>query len=283
MRSTTLFNNSRICLCVGRPICGPRRLVRRFSAEPFPLANLEASLREELTSRPANQILEYLTNTNSHLLNITLADFLPPSCYPAEFSKSDLQTPRNKFKPAAIVHQAGSLPLGHHLVHFPPQVLNSDILPDGTDNLHWPGPPFTRRLWTGGSLSFNRNIMFGLHTNNMTAMCKEEITDVWTKGEEGDEKVFVAIRRRIGGFSKFYEPPQWSGRAKLEWGTLDGNSGQWGKRSKMGKLALVETRNLVFMRKKPKSHARRDSQLVPSAMKRLMRKGIVFFLTLTHH
>jgi hypothetical protein len=125
--------------------------------------------------------------------------------------------------------------------------------------------------------------MFGLHTNNMSAMCKEEITNVWTKGKEGDENVFVAIRRRIGGLGKIYEPPQWSGRAKLEWGTLDGNSDQWGKRSKMGKLALVETRNLVFLRKKPKSHEWRDSQLVPSAMKRLMRKGNVFFLSLTHH
>jgi hydroxyacyl-ACP dehydratase HTD2-like protein with hotdog domain len=246
--------------------------MRRFSTEPFPLADLETVLREELTSRPPNQILEYLTNTNSHLLNITLADFIPSSCYPAGFSKSDLQTPRNKDKLGASAHEAGYLPLGHHLVHFPPQVLSSDILPDGTDKLHWPGPPFTRRLWTGGSLSFNRNASFGLHTNNMSAMCKEEITNVWTKGQVGDEKVFVAIRRRIGGFGEYYKPTRWSGIAEPESGSLDGNSDQWRQRSKMGDLALVETRSLVFMRKNSKSHARRDSQLVPSAMKRLMRK-----------
>lgn len=278
MKSTTRFCGSKLCLCAGRPFFGPRRLIRHLSTEPPPLADLEASLREELTSRPVNQIFEYLTNTNSHLLNITLADFLPSLCYPPGFSKSDLQTPRNKSIPGPVPHTAGSLPLGHHLVHFPPQVLNSDILRDGTDTLHWPGPPFERRLWTGGSLSFNRNNIFRLHTNNMSAMCKEEITDVWTKGKEGDEKVFVTIRRRIGGFGKFYEPPRWSRRPQPEWGHLDDYSDQWGKKSKLGKLAMVETRNLVFMRKKPTSHARRDSHLGASAMKRLMRKDNFLFL-----
>jgi hypothetical protein len=104
-------------------------------------------------------------------------------------------------------------------------------------------------------------------------MCKEEVTNVWTKGREGDEKVFVTIRRRIGGFSQAYEPAQWSGRPQLEWGSIDGTVNQWGLKSKMGKLALVETRNLIFMRKEPKSHARRDSQLLSTTeVKRLMRK-----------
>jgi hypothetical protein len=273
MKSTTLFHNSRICLCAVQPTFTSRSLIRRLSTEPAPFADLEAALRQDLTSRPVNEIFEYLTNTNSHLLNITLADFLPSSCYPPGFSKSNLQTSRNKQQSPTDLHASGSLPLGHHLVYFPPQVLNSDLLLDGTDNLHSPGQPFVRRLWTGGSLSFNRNNIFGLHTNNLAAMCREEITNVWIKGQEGEEKVFVAIRRRIGGFGKAYDPPRWSGRPEPEWGPLDGNSDQWGMKLKMGKLAVVETRNLVFLRKKPKSHARRDSQhLSSTAVKRLMRK-----------
>ncbi|KAE9374559.1 hypothetical protein N431DRAFT_335935 [Stipitochalara longipes BDJ] len=270
MKSTTLFSNTRTCLCASRSSSISRCHIRKFSTELTPLADLEASLRKELTSRPVNHIPEYLNNTNSHLLNLTLADFLPPSCYAPGFSKSDLQTPRRRPKSSPLANEELILPLGHHLVHFPPQVPNSDLLPDGTDTLHWPGEPFVRRLWTGGSLSFNRNSMFQLHTNNMSAMCKEEITNVWTKGQEGDEKVFVAIQRRVGGLGKFYEPRRWSGRPVPEWGPLDSSTDKWGKRSMMGKLALIETRNLVFLKKKGKGHARRDSQLVPSAMKRLM-------------
>lgn len=274
MKSTTLLHNSRTCLFASRSTFAPRLLIRRFSAESTPLPDLEKAIREDLTSRPVNDILEYLTTTNSHLLNITLADFLPSSCYPAGFSKANLQTPRNKTQlKRDEIYGENSLPLGHHLVHFPPQVLSSDLLPDGTDTLHFPGFPFVRRLWTGGSLSFNRNTHFALHTSNMCAMCKEEVADVWTKGREGDEKVFVTIRRRIGGFSHAYEPPRWSGRPEPEWGSIDGTVSQWGLKSKMGKLALVETRNLVFMRKKPMSYARRVSQLLSSTgVKRLVRK-----------
>jgi len=282
MKSTTLFYNSRICLCAGRQSSIQRRCNRKFSTEPTLPADLEASLREELTSRPVIQIPEYLSNTNSHLLNLTLADFLPPACYAPGFSKANLQTPRRTPKVGPL-NEDSLLPLGHHLVHFPPQVLNSDLLPDGTDKLHWPGAPFVRRLWTGGSLSFNRNSIFQLHTNNMSAMCKEEITNVWTKGAEGNEKVFVTIQRRIGGYGHFYEPPRWSGKEKPDWGPLDRSKDQWGKRSMMGKLALVETRNLVFLRNKSQAHARRDSQLLPSAMKRLMRKGILFPLLLQNY
>ncbi len=107
----------------------------------------------------------------------------------------------------------------------------------------------------------------------MCAMCKEEVTDVWKTGGQGDGKVFVTIRRRIGGFSHAYEPTRWSGRPETEWGPIDGKENQWGLKSKMGKLALVETRNLVFLRRKPKSHARRDAQRNTSGgVKRLIRE-----------
>lgn len=271
MKSTTLFHTSRTRLCAGRSFFASLSLARCFATEPPLPPDLEARLKAELTSRPVNEIFEYLTNTNSHLLNITLADFLPPSCYPPGFSTSNLQTPRNK-RTTLKDQGESSLPLGHHLVYFPPQVLNSDLLPDGTDILHSPGRPFVRRLWTGGSLSFNRNQFFGLHMINMSALCKEEITDVWTKGQEDDEKVFVAIRRRIGGFGKDYMPSQWFGKPEPEWGPLKGKSDQWGMKSQMGKLAVVETRNLVFLKKKSKRQARQDSQLLAStAMKRIKR------------
>jgi hypothetical protein len=265
MKSTTLFRNLTLRLGARSSIFLSRPLIRHSSTETTPLADLEASLRK-LTSRPENEIYDYLNITNSHLLNITLADFLPSSCYPLGFSKSNLQTPRDTISGQTDCTPP-PLPLGHHLVYFSPQVLEFDLLPDGTDFLHFPGHPFSRRLWTGGSLSFNRNPYFQLHTANMSALCKEEITKVWTAGQEGDEKVFVTIRRRIGGFGRRSKPSE----TKIDWGHIDTSSIQW--RSKLEKLALVETRTLVFMREKSKAAARRDAQITASSvMKRLMRR-----------
>jgi hydroxyacyl-ACP dehydratase HTD2-like protein with hotdog domain len=259
-------------------VLAPRLLHRHSSTETAPLADLEASLQAELTSRPANEIYEYLNNTNSHLLNLTLADFLPSSCYPPGFSTSDLRLPKHKSTLAGdILTRHPLLALGHHLVYFSPQVLNSDLLPDGTDSLHSPGPPFVRRLWTGGSLSFNRNTNFQLHTGNMAALCKEEISKVWTKGHNGDEKVFLTVSRRIGGFGKAYKPRQFEGNPHIDWGTIDSRSDQWGLKSKMGKLAVVETKNLVFMREKPQADARKDAKMSTStAMKVLKRRQNLF-------
>jgi len=269
MKSTTVFHNLRLCLCAGRSVLAPRILHRHSSTETAPHADLEASLQADLTSRPANEIYEYLNNTNSHLLNLTLADCLPPSCYPPGFSTSDLRLPRTK---SSQLPDTSTLAQGHHLVYFSPQVLNSDLLPDGTDSLHSPGLPFVRRLWAGGSLSFNRNVKFQLHTNNMAALCKEEISKTWTKGHKGEERVFLTVRRRIGGFAKAYKPSQYEGGPHINWGPLDSNSDQWGLASKMGKLAVVETKNLVFMREKSLADARRDARMLAStAMKTIKR------------
>lgn len=273
MKSTAFFHNSRLRLCAGRCVLAPRVLHRHSSTETAPHADLKASLQADLTSRPANEIYEYLNNTNSHLLNLALADFLPPSCYPPGFSTSDLRLPRTK--PSQLWDTSKMHPplaLGHHLVYFSPQVLNSDLLPDGTDSLHSPGLPFVRRLWAGGSLSFNRNVKFQLHTRNMAALCKEEISKVWTKGQKGEERVFLTVRRRIGGFGKAYKPSQSEGEPHIDWGPLGSNSDQWGLTSKMGKLAVVETKNLVFMREKSLADARRDAQMLASTAMKVIKR-----------
>jgi hypothetical protein len=117
----------------------------------------------------------------------------------------------------------------------------------------------------------------------MLALCKEEISRVSMRGHESEEKVFVTIRRRIGGFGKSYGTDQWKGKAQIGGNPIGGNpidssadpSTRW---SKMGNLALVETRNLVFMREKTKEAAREDVQRILSGSKRIMRRQILVCL-----
>ncbi|POS84550.1 hypothetical protein EPUL_002471, partial [Erysiphe pulchra] len=141
---------------------------------------LEKSLQEKLLFRPATVIYDHLAPTPSQLLKTTLISYLPfiKSC-------SDMEL-RNKGK--------FSLPPGHHLVYFHQQVATSNLLPDGTDDLHSPGYPFERRLWVGGSIDFTRSITL---FPKIQMICSEKITDVRVMGTQNDEKIFVDVTRQI--------------------------------------------------------------------------------------
>lgn len=139
-------------------------------------------MRKELTTRRLPLSYDYLTPLPSHLLSLTLSDFLPDI----------FQAPR--ILPS--VQQPQHLPPGYHLIYFPPQVPPSQLLPDGTDLLHSPGAPFNRRLWAGGNVFFppsKENLLL----NGQRAVCVETISDVNVRGAAGDEKVFVTIDRRF--------------------------------------------------------------------------------------
>lgn len=143
-----------------------------------------ANIRYELLSRPPKTYYDYLTPTNSHLLNVTLADQLPPPARPYPYpppATSDLDhwTLTRIQKPPK---PAAPLPRGHHLVYFPPTHPTSALLPDGTDTDHWPGAPFVRRLWAGGSLHFahaaDDAAAEQLRLDGRRAVCVEEVEDV---------------------------------------------------------------------------------------------------------
>jgi hydroxyacyl-ACP dehydratase HTD2-like protein with hotdog domain len=48
------------------------------------------------------------------------------------------------------------IPPGHHLIYFTPAFLESELGADGTDTSYNPFPPFTRRMWAGGEVSWRR-------------------------------------------------------------------------------------------------------------------------------
>ncbi|RFU35848.1 hypothetical protein B7463_g459, partial [Scytalidium lignicola] len=188
---------------------------------------------QELTSRPPNITYDYLSPTPSHLLNITLRDFLPQSCDPPNFKRTNIELPPTGTSQLAQKH---ALPQGHHLVYFSPQIPENDLLPDGTDLLQSPGPPFMRRMWAGGSVLFDTSKPNQLHLDNVRAACVERIRDVTVKGSEGDEKIFVSIERR-------YMPVNDStGEAAQE--NIDAQG-------MTGTASIVELRDLVFLREEP--------------------------------
>ncbi|KAH6969624.1 hypothetical protein HG530_005295 [Fusarium avenaceum] len=137
-----------------------------------------SSIVSALRAHPPKIIPDYLTPMPSHLLTTTINDLLPPA--PSEPTISS--PPR-------------ALPQGHHLVYFPIQLPPSRLIPDGADPDHSPGPPYTRRVWAGGEVTFRGE---ELKLDARPVVCREKIEDVTLRGKEGEEKVFVDVWRKYG-------------------------------------------------------------------------------------
>lgn len=198
----------------------------------------------EMLSRPHKHIWDVMSPTNSHLLNVALADFLPSSCQPAHFVKAGVVHPagrsydqadlRNAQGKAATAQNKAAelnLPEGHHLVYFPPQIRASDLLPDGTDPYQSPGAPFVRRMWAGGSIDFGSN----LSLDSSPALCVESISKVNLRGPPGEDKMFVEVLRRYMDEIQFKRELQVPGMPDLV-------DGPW--------KGPVEKRTLVFLRRR---------------------------------
>lgn len=171
--------------------------------------------RSELISRRLPILQDHCPPLPSILLSNTLVDFLPKShINPVDMNSINI------------------LPFAHHLVYFPPATPLSLLLPDGTDPLHSPGPPFNRRMWAGGTINFK-----GLHqqipVNVSLLQCLERIGDMTVQGREGEEKVFVQIERYI----------RWP--SDLEMSDKTPREYQF---PVAGNKDAIELRNLVFMR-----------------------------------
>jgi hydroxyacyl-ACP dehydratase HTD2-like protein with hotdog domain len=131
------------------------------------------------------------------------------------------------------------------LIYFPPQVPLSQLLPDGTDTLHTPGEPFDRRLWAGGRVQFADSELL---LDGRRAVCIESIRNVAVKGREGDEKVIVTVERRVGTV-----PEEEAAEKTWEriWKTNANDPGE---------SAVVENRDLIFMRPKSEAQLQHDQE-----------------------
>lgn len=175
-------------------------------------------------------------------------------------------------------------------MYCPPHHTSSSLLPDGTDADHSPGVPFTRRLWAGGSVVFER-----LGTPNhdegprretpplvepddpqpslwgTEAVCTETITDVrlagvppgeeaWTRNTPGaGEKIYVDVLR------------------VYEWGPRLGKSSHVEAGLVLGDHpAIKERRTLCFMTPKTAEEMKKD---VESPHRRAIRGAMAHLLS----
>jgi hydroxyacyl-ACP dehydratase HTD2-like protein with hotdog domain len=136
-------------------------------------------------------------------------------------------------------------------VYFNPALPADQLLPDGTDPNQSPGEPFVRRMWAGGTVRFRNNNTqeseSALRLDSQLYGCVEGIRDVSVKGEAGKEKVFVGIERRMG----LVNPHS----AQTNGGDFEAEDAFrvriWRDReADFGDSAVIERRNIVFMRER---------------------------------
>lgn len=211
-----------------------RSLLFLRGAQSRAYPSLSERLRHELTARKLPFSYDYLHPQPSHLLNLTLRDLQPQSLKACD-ARTTLPSIANP----------SPLPIGHHLIYFPPQVSLSQLLPDGTDILHTPGEPFDRRLWAGGNVRFSAN---GPLLDGSRAVCIESIRNVTVKGREGAEKVIVTIERRVGTVPEGEETSRTWDRIWQEDETFLGDS------------SVIENRDLIFMRAKTPAQIQSDQE-----------------------
>ncbi|KAK4175978.1 hypothetical protein QBC36DRAFT_353403 [Triangularia setosa] len=121
------------------------------------------------------------------------------------------------------------LPQGYHMVYFEPKVSSYTPMLDGTDPYHFPGQPFERRMWTGGSVTFTPEYHSRMLLSDSTeAECIETVNPRATQFK-GEDKVFVEISRDYYVTSPPTTPSQPESKIKV----------------------LSETRKLVFLRPLP--------------------------------
>lgn len=211
-----------------------RPLLSARGAQCRAYCSLAERLHHELTTRKLPLSFDYLHPQPSHLLNLTLCALLPQS-----------SKPRHVQKHLPSIRDPSPLPIGHHLIYFPPQVTLSQLLPDGTDVLHTPGAPFNRRLWAGGNLRFPANAPL---LDGSRAVCIESIRNVTVKGREGEEKVIVTIERRVATVPEGEDESQTWNRIWTE------------DEAQPGESSIIENRDLIFMRNKTAEQIQMDKE-----------------------
>lgn len=166
------------------------------------------SIKNELLSRQPRTYTDQVVHRKLKQLFVSI----PPLNLPKVESYTDSDT-FNDFYCLPTPDNQPLMPQGHHLIFNNARHPIDHLLPDGTDSDHYPGPPFTRRLWAGGSIAFPQGWQPKFAKKKKTAWtCRETITDVRLKGRAlpGDDttigiglapKIFVDIKREYQAYS----------------------------------------------------------------------------------
>ncbi|EME43410.1 hypothetical protein DOTSEDRAFT_45351 [Dothistroma septosporum NZE10] len=205
-------------------------------------------LQDELPRREIQPSFEDLSPQSAYRLDTTLADFLPDTNPPPVLPPTQ---------------SASILPIPHHIVYFEPSKRSSEMLPDGTNPDHAPGDPFPRRMWAGGRVRYNQDNPLLL--DGSRGVMAEFIRNVTIKGQEGSEKVFVSVERRMAKatedeIERLAAASQHIDTAESKQAKQDLNhrvrQRLWRDSDEdFGPASILETRNIVFMRSRSKEQA----------------------------
>ncbi|KAM7215809.1 hypothetical protein V8F06_008832, partial [Rhypophila decipiens] len=168
----------------------------------------------------------------SHCLSRALLNHLPAECLPNQkflvphWSIWDYKSKGHDGEPILTLEKMNRkgerLPQGHHLLYFPP---TGELMADGAEKDLCPGPPFVRRLWLGGSLKFNHEILFD---PGRIWFCLEDVGSPTMSANSlpGKESVSVQIKRHYFANQDSVDPRNSVNRV----------------------VSLEETRELLFLR-----------------------------------
>ena len=224
-----------------RPILAlPAALPRRWSsASPSSSPHIEVDNAIETLKQRHLPIEWDITSPGQALrLTETLRDYMPPAWGINISSKINSSIIGNGPSDSA----APILPFAYHLVYFNPHIARPFLLPDGTDPAQSPGPPFTRRMWAGGSMTYrhhqqpNHGADSSVRLDSNIYGCVRRFRDIKVRGTQGDEKIFVTMEHAVVG------------KALLDRLTM-GEEG-WEDGDVYQNAMVREDRTLVFMRER---------------------------------
>ncbi|KAE8446120.1 hypothetical protein EG329_012491 [Mollisiaceae sp. DMI_Dod_QoI] len=136
------------------------------------------------------------------------------------------------------------------------------LLPDGTDDIHFPGPPFWERLWASGSLTFNPEVKWMMRYR-LKGVLQEDVEDVKVKGIDGEEKVFVTVSRKVAMYPALRLDPEPKANSPVFPPDLRTLNGTDLTTRKLGELAMEEKKTLVFVRRKTQEEVKQSLESVP--------------------
>jgi hypothetical protein len=226
------------------------RSLRRLAAVQIPRPIDHELLRAELIARNLPYIWDQVDYRNSDKLITTLASYVPLSW---------LDAPTTVTRTGDACNSSRYMAPSFHLVYFNPVFPTHLLLPDGTDPSQSPGEPFVRRMWAGGRVRFNPDQR--MQMLNKWSVCVEGIRDVIIKGPPGTEKVFVGVERRM--FDSTHLNRQ------------DWHTAIWPEdENDVFGAAIVERRNLVFMRERTREElAAVRQQGSPPAPEKMLKRS----------
>ena len=88
------------------------------------------------------------------------------------------------------------LPPGYHLVYFTPAVLPDDLGLDGADIAYNPPAPFTRRMWAGGELAWQKDNP--LRVGDDAVESTKLLSAVAKVTRTGEEMIVVGVQKTFG-------------------------------------------------------------------------------------